>query len=85
MSDTAIVNGSLTPQPSSEPRHAVGEGVALSIAPAASSALFRRSGIKYPGGRRTTLLVGELDGVRVGVTRRDGITHIVLTRDDIAP
>jgi len=83
--EESIVNGALAPAATSEPRHALADDLALTVEPAGRTALYRRTGIKFPGGRRTSFLVGEIDGVRVAVTRRDGITHVVLTRGEIVP
>lgn len=43
------------------------------------------NGIKWPGGRKVSLFVGEIDGVRAYVYERGERIHVILTRGVIKP
>lgn len=60
--------------------------VLFSLLPDGASARMRkRTGIKWPGGRMSTWLYGELDGVRCYVREEDEQVHIIMTRQDLYP
>ena len=79
-----VINGAFTPDKATEARHVVSPGVMLTVEPEGLTAAFMRNGIKWPGGRKVTAFVGEIDGVRSYVHQGDdGRIHIVMTRRDI--
>jgi hypothetical protein len=78
-------------------KHASNGAVAMSVLDstagnggeaAASSRLFKRRAIKGIGGSgqyEVMWLVGELDGVRCYTVHVNGLTHVILTREDLYP
>ncbi len=81
--DAPTVNGAFAATHASAERQGRTARLQLTVRPDGATALFKRSGIKWPGGRRVETLVGELDGVRVYLSERDGRAHAVLTRAEV--
>jgi len=60
--------------------------VLMSLVPDGAAARMRkRTGLKWPGGRRSTWLYGELDGVRCYVREEGEKVHIIMTKRDLYP
>ena len=80
-----VVNGSFTPETTTEERHIIGDLVDLTVHPNGKTCCRVDNGIKWPGGRKVSIYVGEIDGVRAYVHERDGKVHVILTRGEIKP
>jgi hypothetical protein len=71
--------------------HAVSSKIVLTVVPDAGkedeARAFNRNAIRVirPKGmpERDRCLVGELDGVRVYAKDKDGVTHLVMTKEDL--
>ncbi len=79
-----VVNGAKPAADTSEERSVIGERAILTVHPG-NTACYVDNGIKWPGGRRVAIYKGEMDGVKVAVTEREGIVHVFLTKNEIIP
>lgn len=59
-------------------------GLGLTVHSADTGALFKRRA-QRTNGANECWLVGELDGVRCYVTRKEGAVSVVMTTDDLYP
>lgn len=80
-----VVNGALAPARTDQDRHVVGELAVLTVKPDGKTACRVDNGIKWPGGRKVSLYIGEIDGVRAYVHERVGKVHVLLTRETVKP
>lgn len=80
-----VVNGAFIAEETNEERHVIGDLVSLTVRPGGKTACRVDNGIKWPGGRKVSLYVGELDGVKCYVSEALGKVHVILTRDRIRP
>ena len=81
-----VLNGALLSEPPSEDRIVKSGAVTLTVfADGRKTAGFVRNGIKWPGGRKVEMLVGECDGVRCYAQERDGHVYIFLGRRNMEP
>jgi len=80
-----VVNGSFDARPALEDRHVIGDLAVLTVKPDGATLCRVDNGIKWPGGRKVSIYVGEIDGVRAYVHEREGKVHVILTRGEIKP
>lgn len=80
-----VVNGAFTPEKTDQDRHVLGDLAVLTVKGDGATACRVDNGIKWPGGRRVSVFVGEIDGVRAFVHEREGRVHVVLTRGEVKP
>ena len=80
-----VVNGAFTAEKTDEDRHVVGDLATLTVKPDGKTCCRVDNGIKWPGGRKVSLYMGEIDGVRAYVHERDGRIYVILTRGEIKP
>lgn len=87
-----VINGSFQPEKIGEQRTIISDGMILTVSPGKTSC-YVKNGHKFPMGgkkkkpqsRLVRLFKAELDGVKVFAHKRDGIMHIMLTKDEIMP
>ena len=80
-----VINGAFTAEAASEERHVIGDLAVLTVRPDGRTACRVDNGVKWPGGRKVSIFVGEIDGVRAYVHERGGRIHVILTRGEIKP
>ena len=71
--------------PKGKDRFVFSDHCILTVKPDGKTCCRVDNGIKWPGGRKVALYVGEIDGVRCYATEREGKIHIILTRGVIKP
>lgn len=81
----SVVHGAFAAERTTQDRHVLGERAVLTVKPDGKTACRVDNGIKWPGGRRVSVYVGEIDGVRAYVHEREGRIHVVMTRGEIKP
>lgn len=81
----SVVHGAFAAERTTQDRHVLGELAVLTVKPDGRTACRVDNGIKWPGGRRVSVYVGEIDGVRAYVHEREGRIHVVMTRGEIKP
>lgn len=80
-----VEHGAFTPEKTDQERRVIGDLATLTVRPNGKTACRVDNGIKWPGGRKVSLYVGEIDGVRCYVSEANGRVHVILTRDRIRP